>query len=308
MAKYKGGALTDEEKRIIEQMVPSSTYAKIAASLNRKVDSIRKYCQRNGITKDKASIKKSIQFKAKHSHHFIVLKEQLTEEEFNFAIQVYNSMMDQFGNDILYSEEIQLIEYCVVTCLLNRALSKEKSLNTQIEEQKKTRMELQRKKDEVLNSINNGAKKKKVGGDDEDEDEDEDEEDEGAKYDEEDYYLDKIEQVDMRISELQSDLRDTKKDQISFIDRKEKITIAIHGSREQRAKDLINTKQNFSDLIISMKKNASFRKAIGLEIEKMRLGIKEEYIRLTSAPHTFIDNQEDYPILNTEVIERVGKK
>ena len=294
MAKYKSGALTDEEKRTIEQMIGVSTYAKIASSLNRKVDCVRKYCQRNGITKDKQSIKKSIQFKAKHSHHFTVLKEQLTDDEFNFAIQVYNSMMDQFGNDILYSEEIQLIEYCVVTCLLNRALSKEKSLNIQIEEQKKLRAELQRKKDEVLNSIKN------------DEDEDEDEEKEGAKYDEEDYYLDKIEQIDMRISELQSDLRDTKKDQISFIDRKEKITIAIHGSREQRAKELINTRQNFSDLMISMKKNGEFRKAIGLEIEKMRLGIKEEYIRLTSSPHIYSDNEEDFPILNTEVIERAN--
>lgn len=288
--KYKLGALTDEEKRTIEQMVSTSTYSQIAAQLNRKDATVRKYCQRQGFTKDKQSVKKKIQFKAKHSHHFNVLKEQLTEDEFNFAIQVYNSMMEQFGNDILYSEEIQLIEYCVVTCLLNRALSKEKTLNSQIQEQRVLRSELQRKKDEILNSENSDG---------------EDEEKEGEKYDQEDYYLDKIEQIDMRISELQSDLRDTKKDQINFIDRKEKITVAIHGSREQRAKELINTKQNFSDLISAMKKNTAFRKAIGLEIEKMRLGVKEEYIRLTSAPHIYINNEEDFPILNTEVVERV---
>lgn len=288
--KCKLGALTDEEKRTIEQMVSTSTYSQIAAQLNRKDATVRKYCQRQGFTKDKQSVKKKIQFKAKHSHHFNVLKEQLTEDEFNFAIQVYNSMMEQFGNDILYSEEIQLIEYCVVTCLLNRALSKEKTLNSQIQEQRVLRSELQRKKDEILNSEN-------LDG--------EDEEKEGEKYDQEDYYLDKIEQIDMRISELQSDLRDTKKDQINFIDRKEKITVAIHGSREQRAKELINTKQNFSDLISAMKKNTAFRKAIGLEIEKMRLGVKEEYIRLTSAPHIYINNEEDFPILNTEVVERV---
>lgn len=288
--KCKLGALTDEEKRTIEQMVSTATYSQIAAQLNRKDATVRKYCQRQGFTKDKQSVKKKIQFKAKHSHHFNVLKEQLTEDEFNFAIQVYNSMMEQFGNDILYSEEIQLIEYCVVTCLLNRALSKEKTLNSQIQEQRVLRSELQRKKDEILNSENSDG---------------EDEEKEGEKYDQEDYYLDKIEQIDMRISELQSDLRDTKKDQINFIDRKEKITVAIHGSREQRAKELINTKQNFSDLISAMKKNTAFRKAIGLEIEKMRLGVKEEYIRLTSAPHIYINNEEDFPILNTEVVERV---
>ena len=296
VVKYKSGALTDEEKRTIEEMVSTSTYSQIAAHINRKDATVRKYCQRHGVTKDRQSIKKKIQFKAKHSHHFTVLKEQLTDEEFNFAIQVYNSMMEQFGNDILYSEEIQLIEYCVVTCLLNRALSKEKTLNYQIQEQRILRAELQKKKDEVLNSESSSGQ----DGDDDDD------EKEGEKYDQEDYYLDKIEQIDMRISELQSDLRDTKKDQINFIDRKEKITVAIHGSREQRAKELINTKQNFSDLITTMRKNGAFRKAIGLEIEKMRLGIKEEYIRLTSAPRVYINNEEDYPILNTEVIERMG--
>jgi hypothetical protein len=291
--RVKQGALTDEEKRSIEEMISTSTYSQIAKHLNRKDATVRKYCQRHGVTRDRASVRKQIEFRTKHSHHFIVLKEQLTDEEFTFAIQVYNSMMEQFGNDILYSEEIQLIEYCVVTCLLNRALSKEKTLNSQIQEQRVLRAELQKKKDEVLNSETLTA------------DGEDDDEKEGEKYDQEDYYLDKIEQIDMRISELQSDLRDTKKDQINFIDRKEKITVAIHGSREQRAKELINTKQNFSDLMTAMRKNVQFRTAIGLEIEKMRLGIKEEYIKLTSAPHVYINGEEDFPILNTEVAERI---
>lgn len=63
--KCKLGALTDEEKRTIEQMVSTATYSQIAAQLNRKDATVRKYCQRQGFTKDKQSVKKKIQFKAK---------------------------------------------------------------------------------------------------------------------------------------------------------------------------------------------------------------------------------------------------
>lgn len=290
--KLRQGNLSDEEKRIIEQMAPNTSYAQIARTLNRNQATVRKYCQRNGITDDLPSIRKQIEFKTKNNHHFEVLKTQLTKNEYDFAIQVYKGMMEQFGNDILYSEEVQLIEYCMVTCLLNRAISKEKLLNEQIDQQRILRADLQKKKDEVIKQAEDS----------------DDEDDEAEKYDKEDYYLDKIEQIDIRISEIQSELRDTKKDQINFIDRKEKITTAIHGSREQRAKDLINTKQNFSDLITSMRKNQEFRRQIGLELEKMRIGIKEEYIRLTDNPHLYADGQEDFPIYNSEVALRANQK
>jgi hypothetical protein len=296
-AKSKGGAplkkggLTDEEKRKIESMIDISTFADIGRAINRNPHTVRKYCQRNALSKDLTSKKKFTENRAKHNHHLIVMQQQLTKQEYEFAVQIYKGMMDQFGNDIIYSEEVQIIEYCMITCLLNRAFSREMELSTAMKEQKKIRADWQKKKDDLANVVIK-------------DDEDGDEEDkEAEKYELEDYYLDKMEQIDLRIADMQTEYMQVKKDQINFLDRKENITKALNVSRRDRAQEITKVNQNFGDLIMFMKKNEDFRKSIGLEIERMRLGIKEEYLRLSEL-HLFADNVEDYPVLNTEVITR----
>ena len=286
---YKKGVFTDDEKRTIEKMAATSTYAAIARHLNRNPASVRKYCQRNAITDDIPSIRRHVEFKARNNHHFNILKDQLTPTEFDFAIQVYKGMLEQFGNDILYSEEVQIVEYCMVTCLLNRAFSREKNLNEMVEEQRGMRLDLQKEKDKLLNTKT------------------QDEDEEAEKYDQEQILIDRIEIIDMRLSELQTEHRDVKKDQISFLDRKEKITKALNISREQRAQELTKVNQNFGDLITSLKRNEQFRRQVGLEIERMRIGIREEYIRLSNL-HLYADGEYDHPIFNTEVHKRQNEQ
>lgn len=296
-SKYKGGGFSDDEKRQIQQLVDFTTYAEIGRQLNRNPHSVRKYCQRNGLSKDLASSKKQVENKAKHNHHFKEMQQQLTRDEYNFAVHTYMGLMQQFGNDIIYSEEIQIIEYCMVTCLLNRTLKKEMELTEQIQAEIKLRSELEEKKDRLITS--------RFGGDDEDE------EDEGKTtgdtYEEEDRYIDRIEQADIRISELQNQHIVNKKHQIDFLDRKEKVTKALNVSREQRAKELTRANQNFGDLLVRLKKDQEYRKTVGLELAKMKLGIKEEYLRLSDMHH-FMDGQDDFPIYNSEVALRFAEK
>lgn len=292
---YKKGNLSDDEKRRIESMIDLSNFAEIARTLNRNPATIRKYCQRKSLSNDTTSRKKYVENRAKHNHHLVVMQKQLTKEEYEFAIQVYKGMMDQFGNDIIYSEEVQIIEYCMITCLLNRTFSKEIELDTSIKEQRLLRSEWQKKKDDLSAAPTTG------------DDDDEDEEKEAEKYDLEDYYMDKIEQIDIRVADMQTEYAQVKKEQISFLKSKEDITNALNVSRKARANEITKVNQNFSDLIVMMRKNEEFRKQIGLELEKMRLGIKEEYIRLSQI-HTFADNQDDYPVYNTEVVIRESKK
>lgn len=283
--KLKKGSLSDDEKRQIEQLLPFNTYSEIARKLSRSPSTIRKYCQRNALSTDIQSARRLIDIKARNNHHLKVMREQLTPNEYDFAIQTYKNMSEQFGADILYSEEIQVIEYCIITCLLNRALAREMDISNLIREQRETRSGLQKKKDDVSNT--------KPTTDDE----------EAEKMDQEEYLMDKIEQIDVRIAELQEEYRAVKKDQLSLFDRKDKATTAIHGSRQQRADEISKVNQNFGDLIMFLKKNQDFRVNCGLEIEKFRLGVKEEYIRLTE-PFVYADGEEDYPIFNTEVASR----
>lgn len=283
----KKGSLTDQEKRDIEKYIDIKNYAEIGRILNRGAATIRKYCQRNALTDDIVSKRKYTENRAKHNHHLVQMQAQLSKPEYDFAVQIYKGMMEQFGNDIIYSEEVQIIDYCMITCLLNRVLNREMVIATEIDVQKKYRAEYEKKKDDLSS--------KEIAEDDEDA--------EAEKYDKEDYYTDKIDQINLAIADLQTECAQIKKDQKDFIDKKEKISKSLYVSRDQRAQEISKVNQNFGDLITWMKKNEEFRRSVGLEIEKMRLGIREEYIRLSEL-HLFADNNEDYPVFNTDVISK----
>ena len=281
MAKIKGdfkkqGALSDQEKRTIEQLVKFDTYAAVAKKLNRNPATIRKWCQRNGITKDKASVNKNLEDKKKRSPHFEELANILTEREMDLAVKIYTELMRQFGSDILPSEEIQVIDFCVISASLNRALAREKEVQRMLDQQMTLRDDLE---------------KEKPGIDDEE--------------DKDDWY-DKIDQIDLRISNLDAELKEARKNQLSFFDKKEKATNALGASRNNRAKEIAKSNENWSDFVVYLKTNVGFRTKLGLEIERARLSINEEFIRLSQL-HEYADGVVDYPVLNSDVLELEDK-
>lgn len=267
----KKGSLSDQEKRTIEQLIKFENYATISKKLNRDPGTIRKWCQRNGITTDHTSVSKNIEEKKKRSPHFEELNNILTEREMDLAIKIYTELMKQFGGDILPSEEIQVIDFCLISALLNRALGREKEILRLIHQQTSLRDELEAEKGNL---------------DDE----------------EKDNWYDKADQLDVRIMSLSDELKECKKNQLAFMDKKEKHTNAMGASRNNRAKELSKSNENWGDFVLYVKTNPGFRTKLGLELEKHRLSIKEEFIRLSKL-HEFADGIVDYPILNSEVVE-----
>jgi len=270
----KKGALSDEEKRAIEQHIKFDSFSAVAKKLNRNEATVRKWCQRNGITKDRTSENKNLEEKKKRSPHFEELSNILTDREMDLAVKIYTELMRQFGSDILPSEEIQVIDFCVISASLNRALAKEKEIQKILDQQIALR--------ELL-------EKEKPGFD----------EDDGNLADD---WMDKIDQIDLKISTLSDDLKETKKNQLSFFDKKEKATNALGASRNNRAKDIAKSNENWSDFVVYLKTNVDFRTRLGLEIERARLSIKEEFIRLSQL-HEYADGIVDYPVLNSDVVE-----
>lgn len=270
----KKGALSDEEKRAIEQHIKFDSFSAVAKKLNRNEATVRKWCQRNGITKDRTSENKNLEEKKKRSPHFEELSNILTDREMDLAVKIYTELMRQFGSDILPSEEIQVIDFCVISASLNRALAKEKEIQKILDQQIALRELLEKEKPSF-------------------------DEDDGNLADD---WMDKIDQIDLRISTLTDDLKETKKNQLSFFDKKEKATNALGASRNNRAKDIAKSNENWSDFVVYLKTNVDFRTRLGLEIERARLSIKEEFIRLSQL-HEYADGIVDYPVLNSDVVE-----
>jgi hypothetical protein len=120
--------------------------------------------------------------------------------------------------------------------------------------------------------------------------------------DEDDDWYDRIEQVDLRIQNLSDELKEVKKNQMSFFGEKKKSMEAMNASRSQRAQEISKANENWSDFVYYLKKNPEFRKSLGYELESMRLGMKEEYIRLSQV-HEYGDGELDHPILNSDVVQ-----
>lgn len=279
MAKNNGrvlkkGALSDEEKRSIEQHIKFDSFSAVAKKLNRNEATVRKWCQRNGITKDRASENKNLEEKKKKSPHFEELSNILTEREMDLAVKIYTDLMRQFGSDILASEEIQVIDFCIISASLNRALAKEKETQKILDQQIALRELLEKEKPSF-------------------------DEDDGNLADD---WMDKIDQIDLRINTLTDDIKETKKNQLAFFDKKDKANSALGASRKDRAKDIAKSNENWSDFVVYLKTNVDFRTKLGLEIERSRLSVKEEFIRLSQL-HEYDDGIVDYPLLNSDVVE-----
>ena len=107
----------------------------------------------------------------------------------------------------------------------------------------------------------------------------------------------------MKIGSLNDDLKETKKNQLAFLVKKENFTKAMNASRDQRREELSKMKENWADFVMYLKDNVEFRTKLGLELEKNRLAINEEFIRLSQL-HQFADGEFDYPVYNSEVVKR----
>lgn len=273
--KYKWGRISDEEARFIERTLPLSSYKDVAIQLNRRPETIRRWAQQNGISVDKVSRKKTVLEDIKRDELFKQLNNILTEDEIVASHKIYLDICDQFGNDIKYTEKQEIIDFCVVSCLLNRELEKDSKLEILITKAEKQKIELKAQKD--------------AKGDDEDDLEDE--------------WMEQIDEVDIMLADLKEDQKAAKIRQDKLMDRKEKCRSAMDASRSSRKDELSHATKNFGALTEYLQKNPDYRRKVGIELEKMKLGVNAEWFRLSEL-YKYSDGSYDYPLLSSEVFEK----
>ena len=271
---FKWGRISDEEGRFIERTLPLSSYKDVALQLNRKPETVRKWAQRNGISTDKISRKKTVIEDIKRDKFFQQLDEMLTEDEIVLSHSIYLEMCQQFGNDIKYSERQEIIDYCIVTCQLNRELRKEKTIDEDMFKLNKEKAKLKQKKDSK---------------DDEDDLEDE--------------WLEQIDEIDYAIADMKEERKETKIRQDKLMERKDKLLNSMNASRKNRANQLTDAAKNFVALTEYLQKNPEYRRDLGLQIEKMRLAIHAEWFRLSEI-HKYADGVYDYPVFSSETVAK----
>lgn len=129
----KRGPLSVSERRFIAASYTRLTASEIAEQLNRAEHTIVNYVEKelgqrvvDGITLPDDS--QDIQ----NRPYWNELRSQFSDEELRLFAFHWKEVRNQFGNDIFYTEELQIIELCRLELLANRVLREQQRSTTEI--------------------------------------------------------------------------------------------------------------------------------------------------------------------------------
>lgn len=273
MAKAKipaktGGPYTAAQKKYIRNHFRSKRAEDIATDLNVGARGVKEYIKRElgGIRAREVNVDLDITTR----EYWSEIKNQYTKDELKMFIFHWNNIIHQFQDDILFTEELQIVNLVQLEIGISRLQKREKEILDEVNKLKALLL----------------VEQEQLPSDDPEE---------------------RIKQqtrsmgIERQLSINTNELGKTSDNFIELSKLKKELLSKLKGSRSDRIENIENTRGTFSSLIKKLNENVQFRKETGILIEKLRLASCLEYERL-SGLHTYQDGEIDYPILNSETV------
>lgn len=267
----KSGPWSADEKLYIEENCDIIPYIEIAEYIKRSPESVKMYIKktlgRNPIAN---------KYRKKPKHDFDIqstliwkqLRAQFTTEELQEFMFHWDRIVGQFKEDILATEEMQIVDYIRLEILIGRLLI----------QQQKSMEEISKMEKEL--AIEQGKKEKQD--------------------------TDKINRLSEMINFYKASLTSITKEYQTLYAEKTKTLEKMKGTRDARVKHFESSKESFLVWVKQIVTDEKMRKEVGLYMEKLRLAMKQEEERL-SKPHKYIDGIVDLPLLTTETISKLDE-
>lgn len=272
MAEGKRGPYSVEEKEFIEFNCETLDYKDIAEHLQRDPIAIKKYIEKHlgkKVVKGQR-IAKTADYNIENSHIWSEIKQEFSPPEQRTFLYHWERIVSQFKEDVLPTEELQIIDMIKLELLMGRALRQQRESHKSIEEYEK----------EI----------KKIKS------------------------LDVAEQDNIRIGQLdqlitfhRAALESLTKEHSDLLNRKMALMKELKGTRAERIKRIEDSKQTFLGWVSELLQNKKLRVQLGDYIEKMRIAIDVEKIRLMT-PHKYMDGEMDCPLYTAETLEYLEKQ
>ena len=193
------------------------------------------------------------------------LQQQFTEEELKLFQYHWARIISQFKDDVIPTEELQVVDLIKLELLMNRALKHNKENIEQIAAlDALIALERQRDPDQIDK--------------------------------------DSIFNMERQVASLKASTESLNKDYRELQTKKNSMLKEMKATREQRVKRLEDSKQNFTSWMAYLVTNPDVASAYGLEMEKMRLAMEKEKERL-SGFHKYTDEAVDQPFLTPETVK-----
>lgn len=263
--KLNRGRLSNLETKYIQDNVHEQTFDEIATFLNREPESIRAYIENklgihptlNETAMRIVSLREKPVWKS--------LEKQFSQDELKTFEFNWYSMNEQFHNDVLPSEEQQIIDVIRIDILMGRNMIEQRNSITFVST---IRDEINQLKD-------------------------------GIALDKRDNKL--IVKLNSQLDYIISARTTLTKDFREFQDRKNKLWDTLKATRNQRIERIESSKQSFNTWLGQIIDSPERRRDLGRKMEKERLACETELRRLTEY-HTYEDDTVDRPFLTPETV------
>jgi hypothetical protein len=259
----KKGRFSKEEERTIGRLINSMTPEDIAIQLNRDTESVVNFIKRKfniGTSREEQAA-----YSLENRPYYKELRQQFTDEELELFKYHWSRMVSQFKNDVLPTEEVQIVDTIKLELLMNRCLKGNKENIEQINTY-----------DHMI-------------------------QDERAR-DKDQQDIDYIINLERQVASLRASQESLNKDYRELQAKKSTMLKEMKGTREQRIKRLEDSKLSFTAWVGTMMQDPDIMKKYGIEMEKMKLAMENEKARL-SVYHKYEDGTIDQPFLTPDTVK-----
>jgi hypothetical protein len=259
----KKGRFSKNEIEKIDSLYLTHTAEAIAKKLNRSADSVQSFIKKKyktGVTQEEQAA-----FDLDERPYWKELRQQFTEEELKLFKYHWARIISQFRDDVIPTEELQVVDLIKLEILMNRALKGNKDNIEQIS---------------ALDALITAERQR----------------------DPDQIDTDQLFNMERQVASLKASQESLNKDYRELQTKKNSMLKEMKATREQRVKRLEDSKQNFSSWMAHLVANPEITVQYGIEMEKMRLAMQKEKERLGQF-HKYTDEMVDQPFLTPDTVK-----
>ena len=261
------GPWTKEEKEYIAEKCNVDHYEDIAIHLQRNPQAVKRYIHKT--LGGRLAISKTSMVQAEYdiqaSPIWKELQGQFSEEELALFMYHWRRIIGQFKDDVFPTEEIQVVDTIKLELLMSRTLKS------------------QRNSTKTVQAL---SVKKQL--------------EENKPVEERDNMV--LDMMTRQIAFQEAAMESLSKEYTELLNKKAGMLKDLRATRSERIKKIEESKQTFTGWIIELIKNPALRTELGTRMEKMRIAIDVEKVRLMQT-HKYADGVEDNPILTAETVQ-----
>lgn len=266
--KKTTGIITEKDREFILANLNGLTVSEMSEKLGKTVATIQKVI--NTYTKLPNADSQTAKAHLRQSFHWKSLKREFTPDELEKIEDQYIKYVQQFQEDVVATEEVQILNLIKTEILMDRNLSGKMKLSENIDRYRGMVESLLKPYDGHFASLSNEERE--------------------VIMDLEDKIQAALNAEATRTTEF-----------IGLLKEHNTLSQKVMGSRDQRVTQIINRKVSFGSLVEDLLKIEKQQEESRI-LELTKMSAVQEFKRLAQ-PHKYGDNQVDNPILTSDVIE-----